>query len=281
MLNELSGEPDGALKLSYLKCLLVYHSTFGTLEQSAAIAESLLSLATEMDAAAAAEVRRMAGVGFWRFGDTTRAIASLESAFADAAKAGLAGMQLKVGIGLIGLYYSLGDRPKAQTWLKQIEGVARGVERFEDSAAYACAQTTMAFMRGDVTAASDWFVRATKATVTTPLGRMGRWHRVFQLRLMYLRGEALDVEATVRDLIAHHRPALEVGEVSDSEVGLAIEVLSQDGQRERAMEVLRTYLRDYRRARQPLDYDIWTALGSERIDISALLGRDRPFALGS
>ena len=72
----------------------------------------------------------------------------------------------------------------------------------------------------------------------------------------WLRGDSIDVDAAVRELTGHHRRGAEVGEVSDGEVALAIDLLTHDGQVERAVSLLKAYVLDYRRARQPLDYEI-------------------------
>ena len=163
-LREVESIATGPLRLAFLECLLIYQSSFGSLEESNAIAERLVALAQDMDPAAGAEVRRLAAVGFWRFGDTAKALLSFELSFAEAERAGLARLQLTVGVALIGAYYTLGDRRTAEAWLQQVERVARGVTALEESVAYANAQIAVALIRRDSRAASEWLEHVTKLT---------------------------------------------------------------------------------------------------------------------
>jgi hypothetical protein len=88
-----------------------------------------------------------------------------------------------------------------------------------------------------------------------------------------MRSETIDVETAVWQLIGHHRRGREVGEVSDGEIALAVELLTAHDERERALSLVKSYILGYRRARHPLAYEILLALGPARDEFEGLLSQ--------
>jgi DNA-binding SARP family transcriptional activator len=249
-------------QLTFLFCLLVFHSTFGSLEECRSTADRLLGMCQRLDSIAAADVRRKVGIGVLRLGDVARAIEILEAAYTEAASCRLLRLQLNLAVALIGIFASVGNFLEQGHWLDEVERLAREEPTLSESPLYAALHADLACNRRDPDMAEYWLERAANSFASQPFGRMRRWHTVFSLRARHLRGEVSNVDAAVQCLTAHHQRGLEVGEVSDSEVALAIEMLVGANQATKAKEVAVRYFRDCRRARQPVDAWLRSALNS-------------------
>jgi DNA-binding SARP family transcriptional activator len=259
-LKDFPADLESSLQPILLECLLIYHSSFGDIDDSRAVATHLLALADRMDPQSAADARRKAAVALWRLGDTSSALCALEAAYADAVASGLARLQLGIAAGIATGFSDLADTPRQNAWLAEADRVAREAPALRSTTMYLAVHTDIACVTGDDRTMREALERALTSIERTRIGRPGRWHRVFELRLHRLNGSIRDIDAAVDELLSHQKPGFEVGEVSDAEIAVAIEILVAAGQRARAVEIFERYINDYRRVRSPLSRWIRNAL---------------------
>jgi hypothetical protein len=259
---------ESSLQSILLECLVIYHSSFGDIDDSRSVANSLLALAERMAPQSAADARRKAAVALWRLGDTSSALCALEAAYADAVNSGLARLQLGIAAAIATGFTDLADSQRQNAWLAEADRVAREVPALQSTALYLAVRTDIACVEGDDHAMRESLERVLASMDRTQGGRAGRWYRVFELRLQGLDGCIRDIDRAVSSLLAHQKPGLEVGEVSDAEIAVAIEILSAAGQRATASELLGRYLREFRRVRSPLSRWIRNTLDGHRIEAS-------------
>jgi DNA-binding SARP family transcriptional activator len=246
---------------AFLMCLLVYHSTFGDLEECRRIVDQLLLLADLSEPTKSADLRRKAGLALWRLGDAERAVLVLEAAYADAAICALRRLQFNVAIGLVGTHAALGNADGKRRWLDEVEHLALDTPTLRASPLYAAMRADVACSQQRPRDAQEWLENALSVLSKNAAGRMGRWRSVFNIRVCHLRGDIPDTDSAIECLTAHHRLGLEVGEVSDAEIALSVELLVDANRVREAHDLASRYLREFRRARHPLDPWLRSAVG--------------------
>ena len=159
-LKDLSGELDESNRLIFLECLLIYHSSFGDIDDSRPIALTILALAKSLDSLCAADARRKAGVALWRLGESETALSAFEEAYADAASSGLSRLQMSIAAALATVYADHGDSQRLHRWLAEAERLATASPILRESTIYATMQADIACALGDAKTTRAWLDRA-------------------------------------------------------------------------------------------------------------------------
>ncbi|HEY9228291.1 MAG TPA: AAA family ATPase [Gemmatimonadaceae bacterium] len=244
-----------------LTFLLIYHSRFGTIDISLLVAEHLLQLAQNLDDAQAAVIQRRCAAAFFRAGLFERGAAVLTTAFENARSHGLLRLQCVAASMLAGIHYDLRNDEVGKLWYSRAEAIADQVEGFRGSLADFITDAEIACTRGDSAKAKQALERGRAHLAKNPPVNVKRWIRVLEAWIAELEGETIaDPQLLAAELVAHHVPNGEPGDLSDAEIAVAISALHRGGFGNEGRELVTRYVEVYRRRRGPVGRSLQDAL---------------------
>jgi DNA-binding SARP family transcriptional activator len=240
--------------LTLLVISLVYHSSFGLMDESCRIADRLLSLADQPAPFTTADIQRKAAIAFRRAGQTQKSLESLHLAYENGARAGLSRLQLLTALLLSVTYRDIGDEDGGRIWLAAADVHAELLPEARLGADYVSAVTETAFLEDKPAVAQRWIEAANADRVGhfAKSQRAKRWAAAVQAWVDHRPRDASNIRRTVADLTQHHIRGRENGDLGDFELAVSLRLLHSIGDVEQARELLSNYLREFRRSRAPL-----------------------------
>jgi DNA-binding SARP family transcriptional activator/predicted ATPase len=234
-----------------LKFLMVYHATIGNVANCPDIARRLCGAAKKTRPELAADLYRYAGSGNWRSGSIDDAIEAFDLAINMADSVGLHRLKFALACDVASLQFDLGHDEEASRWMSMAEAVADEIPTLRAGFSYLTISIEMALTRADLDALNRLVDAAARETKSGPVSQVGRAVRAAEISIQHSTAN-IDVVSAVRELLCHHVPSAERGNISDLETAIAATILADVGKTNAASETTIRYLRDYRRGGAPV-----------------------------
>jgi hypothetical protein len=234
-----------------LTALLIYHSRFGDVTTSLAVADQLRQLAGTLNAVDSAMTLRKVGVAFLRAGRHNEGIAILHTSYGQAEAIGLSRLQVYVAGLIAGAYFDVCHDSKASEWLSLANRLATEHESFRNSQAHVSMNAEMVCTLGDARGARQWLDVGFGKHAKTPAATSRRWLRMLRAWTTLLERAPYDADAIVREMTQHHRARNETSDLGDIETAVAAMGLEQAGRIEDARAVITRYATVHRRGQGP------------------------------
>jgi DNA-binding SARP family transcriptional activator len=233
-----------------LMALLIYHCSFGVLERAREIAEHLIELAPKVSDAIAADIYRKCGVAFWRLGLTNGAINALERSYHLAKKVGLLKLQMDTAIILAGIYLDQDEGHSMGPWIDIIAALATESPELRSRPGYVLLHLDVSCSVGNYRDARKWLDLGIDQCDGNSVGIFQRWIRAADFRVRQMEDRPASPD-TAKQLVGHHLPDRENGDIGDFEVAVALEFHRQRGELEEAHRLLAEYFGRNRRSKNP------------------------------
>ena len=239
-------------ELGILTFRLVHHSRFGDLDEAHRIATTMLRISESVPATRAADLQRKSAMTFWLAGDVDRALEVLTLAQTNARANGLSRLETRIALPLYDWLRSVGLDDAAEKVVKKLDELETEIPDAHLDLIIVTAYAEKALLRGSMADAQKWLTVAADSLPTDPAWRICRFHAALSTRLQYVeRGPPRDLEAAIATLLRYHKPGHELGDASDLEIALAVQLLYEDGQLDRSKQILQRYVDLFRRSRSP------------------------------
>ena len=230
-----------------LTALLIYHSRFGDVKTSLAVADQLRQLAGSLNAVDSAMALRKVGVAFLRAGRHDEGIAILHTSYGQAEAIGLSRLQVYVAGLIAGAYFDVCHDSKSSEWLSLANRLATEHDSFRNSQAHVSLNAEMVCTLGDARAARQWLEIGFGKHAKAPTATSRRWLRMLRAWTTLLERTPYDADEIVRGMTQHHRPRNETPDLGDIETAVAATGLAQAGRTEDARAVITRYATVHRR----------------------------------
>ena len=253
-------------ELSRATCGLIYHATFGDVEQAASCAGELRSLAAvATTASSACNLYHNAGLGLFRFGRREDALECLEKCYRIAEQARLPTYQVLSAAAISRLHLCWDEAPLSLEWHE------RAASYFDQRAVRASASLhysnciDRALEEGDAAAARHWLELSSADYGAIKSGRPKLLYRAYEALVAQALGAGPIGSAQIAELVDGHLRFRSFG-FHDSVAEAVVSVLTKVDRRSEAIELLRDYVTTYRRDRFPLSKRLNRLLEDEIVD---------------
>ncbi|HEX8945774.1 MAG TPA: hypothetical protein VF785_21710, partial [Gemmatimonadaceae bacterium] len=260
-LKDRADDPD------CLKLLVLYHATVGEAAKLGTLSRQLRDVGHRERPEIAANLFHYAAAGFWRGGEPTEALTTFTRAFEAAESVGLRRLQFLAASMLSSFSHDIGDEKGSRDWMEKAEKIADELPALRTNMSYVAICFENALIRSDVVELKRLLDVSARVGLASGPRRM---IRALEVSIQRLSGEPLDREAVVSELIRHHVPARESGNLSDLEVAIATDVLDRDQDAGLARSTVLNYLQEYRRGLAPIAAMLRDAIRRLAIDVKAL-----------
>ena len=234
-----------------LLLLLIYHCTFGDLHEARLIVSQLLKLQDGVLPAVAADIHRKCGAALWRLGLVYQAHDVLKRCYHSAKTLGLHKVEFDVVVSLHGTQMDFPNLGDGDDWLPILDACVSEHPELAARPSNVIVRLDCACCSGDLAEAQKWLEAGQRLCQDSRLIRLQRWMRTAEVRVRQLAGDLPSIDEASR-LVAHHRPASEVGDISDFEVAVAGLVLCEHNEPEQAATLTTRYIEINRRSCAPL-----------------------------
>ena len=252
-------------RLTYLKLLLVYHASFGDLDESARIARCLINFDGTLSRDETLDLLRKGGTALWLAGFTDESLAAMSEADALARAAGLRRVHFNVALMFASIFSDIHDDVTSKAWWTEAERTANEFPSYRDNQHYIIIGSEIAVAAWDVREIRDWYKMAvsTVGLDTHPRGR--RWIYALEVLDKHISGESVDVADAIYRLAMQHRNG-DNGQIGDFEMATALRVAMGTTQMAFAEAYVYEYFRSYRHGRQPLSRALYEAMIAAHLD---------------
>jgi hypothetical protein len=254
-----------AEQLTYLMLLLVYHATFGDLEESARIARRLLNFDGPLSRDERLALLRKGGSALWLAGFPDESLAALKKADAIARSAGLLRVQFTNAIMCASIYSDIHDDVSSKTWRLEAERIADEIPSYREHQHYVVIGSEIAVAAWDVCEIRAWYKRAVSTVGLDTHHRGRRWIFALEVLDKHISGHHLDTIDVIHELAMQHRNG-DNGQIADFEMAIALRVALGTAHIAFAVSVVGEYLRSYRHGAQPLSRALYEAMIAAHLD---------------
>ena len=249
LICDLAASAQGIERQS-LTLLLIYHCSFGDLNEAHRIASQLVRSAESATSTVAADIYRKCGVAFWRLGLTEEALHAFEQCYLRAKRVGLLKLQVDSASALMGLQLDI-SMQGVDYWRQTAESAIAEDCALASRPTYILTRLDFACCTGNLDDARTWLEAAQRLSESSRLIRIQRWVRAAELRLRQLSGDGPSIEE-VKVLLDRHRPNTEVSDIGDFEMAVVTYTFAEHSEFELARQLLARYFGVNRRSRAPL-----------------------------
>ena len=254
-----------------LTLLLIYHCSFGDLDEAHRISSQLRRSAESATGTVAADIYRKCGVAFWRLGLVEEALETFEQCYLRAKQVGLLKLQVDAASALMGLQLDV-SKQGVDYWRQRAESAIAEDCALASRPSYILTRLDFACCTGNRDDARIWLEAAQRLSESSRLIRIQRWVRAAELRLRQLSGDGPSIEE-VKVLVDGHRPNAEASDIGDFEMAVATYTFAEHSEFELARQLLARYFGVNRRSRAPQTNMLRNAI--EELDSKQELSRSQ------
>ena len=246
-------------QLTHLKLLLVYHATFGNLEESARIARRFLNFEGALSAHEKLDLIRKAGIALWLAGFTDEALVAVIEANALARAAGLRRVEFALTLMCASVFSDIRDDTASEAWRIKAERIGDEVPSFRENQHYIVIASELAVGAWNLPEIRSWYSMALSTPGITTNRRGRRWVYALEVLDKHVSGTFIDVPAVIDELAAAHRGG-DNGQIADFEMAAALRIAVGTEHQAHAEMRLNEYLTRHRHGRQPLSRPLYEAM---------------------
>jgi DNA-binding SARP family transcriptional activator len=242
-----SGDPT---TLHALQFLLIYHTSFGDIDEADRLARQMLRR-TDWPVEQQADACRKAGIALWRCGKLEEAIDAFTNGCALAESTGLARLDFVTALMASSLSSDLGDTRGYRAWLDRAEKIGDRIPSLRANFEYLILRTDIASATCDLTVLSGLYSKGIELGIPDDNERIQRWSRTLKALIEHLSGAYIDYASTIEQLTRYVSHG-DDGATGDFEMATAL-MLSRVSESSRTTRRrLHVYQSRQRRGRTPL-----------------------------
>ena len=239
-------------ELDAMRLRLIFESSFGDDSKADALARRILACSVDQRAEIASHLQRTAAIGLHRVGRLSESRAAFKQAYQSASALGLTRLQHQLALMIAGQLLDEGLVDAADEWHATAQQHHWGTRGDHHRVSQLAFEVERAVLCDDRDALCRMAETADLFRKEHDSRRVGMWCEVLGLYSEHVKGARLDpgILATVafQPLTKH----LEHGESADLRITLVLKILIEARQSDTASDVLRRYLREYRRSAPPI-----------------------------
>jgi hypothetical protein len=250
ILNPLASDLEGGERLDALRFLLIYHSSFGDLDESTTIANELLAADGHWTTEIKSHIHRQAGIALWCAGRPNEAMLALHSAYSLAGERGLRRSQLAIASMCANFHSDLGNDIERDRWLAEADRLATGTAALQTGFDLVSIYIDIASAACDPSEMKKWYEAALEMGRPDGNIRLERWFQTLELLVRHLTGQ-LDAPTEAVRRLTEWKFGRTVSALADFELATALTI----GRECESVDIRSDRLANYlvmRRGRMPL-----------------------------
>jgi DNA-binding SARP family transcriptional activator len=260
----LAAAPVGS-DISSKMLLMVYHASFGSIEQAVPLAEDLLAGVVNASADVQTDIYRKVGITLWRAGNVTASLSALEKGYDCARLNRMRRSEFTIAIVLANFSLDAGRREGSDRWTRISEELANEFPSFRDAVSYIINGCDRAAASHDPADLIHWHGLAVRSQKQESPEILQRWVYAIGVMIDLTKGNVVPGRSSIGRLTQHHA-AGDNGDIEDLEIAVALKVARQSDRSEYGRSLLEEYLGRCRRSRSPLSAALQSAIISSGLE---------------